>query len=78
MKIEITNEQEVYKKSSVVLSAIFAFVSAFGPMIVDSWNLLPDSLKEALPDGVAQWVAVAAFLLVIIGRYTHIDLTPKP
>lgn len=75
MKIEPTNETEVYKKSSVVLSAIFAFITAVGPEIIAAWGLLPDSMRDALPEGVARWVATGAFLLIIAGRYTHITTT---
>lgn len=78
MQVTITNETGVWKKASVVLSGLFAFITAFGPMIIESWALIPDSLREALPDGVARWVSVIAFLLIIAGRYMYVKPTPKP
>lgn len=78
IKVKLTSDAgEVHKKSSVILSGIFALITAFGPEIIAAWNLLPDSLRNALPDGMARWVATIAFLLIIASRYTHIKREPS-
>lgn len=79
MKIEITGDApEVHKKSSTILTIIFAFITTVGPTIVDAWNFLPDDLKAALPEGAARWAATAAFLVLLAAKYTHVTLGEKP
>ena len=78
MKISLTNEQGVYKKSSFILSSVFSFITAFGPWILQSWEIMPEGMKEVLPTGVSQVIATIAFLVIAVGRYTDIQLgAPK-
>lgn len=78
MKIEITGgAAEVHKKSSTILTVLFAFITAVGPTIVDAWNFLPDDMKAALPEGAARWSATAAFLVLLAAKYTHVTLEKK-
>jgi hypothetical protein len=72
IRVSATNETEVYKKSSVILSGSFAAITAFGPALLDAWNAAPPALRDALPDGVARWVATVAFLLIIVARHSSI------
>lgn len=75
MKIEVTADAaEVHKKSSTWLTIAFALITAVGPTIVDAWNFLPDDLKAALPEGAARWAATAAFLVLLVAKYTHVTL----
>lgn len=76
MQISITNETGVYKKASVVIAGFFAALFALGPVIIESWALIPDSMRDALPEGVAQGVSTLACLLVIAGRYVHFKAKP--
>lgn len=71
MQIKLSTDDPL-KKSSTIVSGILALITAFGPAIIESWSLLPDSMRDALPSGVAQVIAVVAFLLVIAARCTVI------
>lgn len=71
MKLSITNESELYKKSSVILSSVFALITAIGPTVLEAFNAMPPELRSALPEGPARWVATTAFVIIIIARITH-------
>ena len=62
--------KQLHKKGTVIVASLFAAITAFGPTLVDTWNLMPQDLKAALPEGTARWVSTAAFILVIFVRYT--------
>lgn len=64
--------RQLHKRGTVLLATFFAMVTAFGPSLVDTWNLLPPDLKSALPEGTARWVSTAAFVLMIFVRYTSV------
>lgn len=74
MKVEITKEDDLKKKSSVWLSLAFAVIAAVGDQLVIAWGLLPDDMKALLPEGPAKWAVSIAFLMVFLGRVTHIKL----
>jgi hypothetical protein len=61
---------QLHKRGTVICASVFAAVTAFGPSLIDTWNLMPQDLKAALPEGTARWVSTAAFLLLILVRYT--------
>jgi len=71
------NWRRLHRKGTVILASLFAAVAAFGPTLVDTWNLLPQDLKAALPEGTARWVSTVAFLLVVFVRYTSIRKKDK-
>lgn len=78
MKLSLApNWRELHKKGTVLLASFCAAVTAFGPTLVDTWNLMPSDLKEALPEGTARWVSTAAFLLLIVVRYTSVRRKEK-
>ncbi|WP_137924661.1 hypothetical protein [Cupriavidus sp. 2SB] len=78
MKISLAdNWRQLHKKGTVILASFFAAVTAFGPTLVDTWNMMPQDLKSALPEGTARWVSTAAFVLVIFVRYTSIRKKDK-
>lgn len=62
--------RRLHTKGTVIVASAFAALTAFGPTLIDTWNLLPSDLKEALPEGTARWVSTAAFLLIVVVRYT--------
>lgn len=62
--------KQLHKRGTVILASVFAAVTAFGQTLVDTWNLMPQDLKAALPEGTARWVSTAAFVLLIVVRYT--------
>jgi hypothetical protein len=39
-----------------------------GHALEDEWSRMPQDLKDALPHGTAHYVAIAAFVLVILAR----------
>jgi len=65
--------KSLHKKSTVIAASAFAAVTAFGPSLIDAWNMVPPDLKAALPEGTARWVSTAAFVLLIFFRYTKIE-----
>lgn len=71
------NWRQLHKKGTVILASFFAALTAFGPTLVDTWNLMPQDLKAALPEGTARWVSTVAFLLVVIVRYTTLRKKDK-
>jgi hypothetical protein len=74
MKIALAdNWRELHKRSTVIAASAFAALTAFGPTLIDAWNMVPSDLKAALPEGTARWVSVTAFLLMIFFRYTKIE-----
>ncbi len=78
MKLTLAdNWRQLHKKGTVILASFFAAVTAFGPTLVDTWNLMPQDLKAALPEGTARWVSTAAFMLVIFVRYTALRKPEK-
>ncbi|MBB3011617.1 hypothetical protein [Cupriavidus alkaliphilus] len=62
--------KQLHRKGTVIVASLFAAITAFGPTLLDAWNLLPQDLKNALPEGTARWVSTAAFLLLVLVRYT--------
>lgn len=62
--------KQLHRKGTVIVASLFAAITAFGPTLIDTWNLMPQDLKNALPEGTARWVSTAAFLLLIFVRYT--------
>lgn len=69
--------KQLHKKGTVILASFCAAVTAFGPTLIDTWNLMPQDLKSALPEGTARWVSTAAFLLLIVVRYTALRRRDK-
>lgn len=66
------NWRQLHRKGTVLLASFFAALTAFGPTLIDTWNLMPSDLKNALPEGTARWVSTVAFLLLIVVRYTSV------
>lgn len=64
-----------WRLASVQLSALFAAIFAIGPELIHAWAFVPESLRAALPEGTARWVAAGAFGLVLLGRV--FKLAPK-
>lgn len=78
MKLTLAeNWRELHKRGTVILAAIFAAITGFGPTLLDAWNSIPPDLKAALPEGTARYVSSAAFLLMIVVRYTSVRRAPK-
>jgi len=64
--------RRLHTKGTVIVSGALAVVTACGPAIVEAWNSMPPDLKTLLPQGVQRWAALAAFLLIIVVRYTAV------
>ena len=74
MKISLVEDwRELHKKSTVIAASLFAAIAAFGPSLIDAWNMFPPELKAALPAGTARWVATAGFVLMVLFRYTKCE-----
>lgn len=63
----------LHKKSTVIAASFFTALYGFGPSLVEAWNMVPSDLKAMLPDGMARWIAVASFVLLVLFRYTKIE-----
>ncbi len=75
MKWKITladNWRTLHRRGTVIASGVFAIITAAGPAIVEAWNSMPADLKALLPQGVQRYMAVAAFLLILVIRYTAV------
>lgn len=71
MKLELSSDwADLYKKSTVIISAILAAITAVGPSIFDS---IGTAAPDVLPEGPARWATTIGFLVVIIARYTHFN-----
>jgi len=76
MKIQLIDDwHRAHKFASVQIASGSALVFAVGPEVLkagtsllNTWMSIPDDLKNALPHGTAQMVAVSAFVLVLLGR----------
>jgi hypothetical protein len=81
MKWKITladNWRTLHRRGTVIASGVFAIVTAAGPAIVEAWNSMPADLKALLPQGVQRYMAVAAFLLILVIRYTAVRRVSTP
>ncbi|MEQ0776188.1 hypothetical protein ABLT15_28175 [Paraburkholderia tropica] len=65
----------LHKRGTVIVSGSLAVVTACGPAIVEAWNQMPPDLKALLPQGLQRYAALAAFLLIVIVRYTAVRKT---
>jgi len=72
----ITDWRRAYKLASVQITAAFAFLFGLGPTLVNSWSFIPDDLKNALPQGMSRWIALAALGLIMFGRMTKLERKP--
>lgn len=63
----------VTRRSSVIAGGALTAIFSFGPMLLNTWNSIPQDLKDALPHGTAQVVAIAGFVLMIGFRLTKIE-----
>lgn len=77
MKLRLIDDwHRSWKFASVQIAGAAAVIFAFAPdflgylghTLLGTWALIPDDLKAALPEGMARWVAVGAFVLVMVGR----------
>ena len=74
MKIEpIEGWRKSHKLASVRMSVFFAALFGVGPDLLHAWHFIPEDLKNALPDGMSRWIALSAFLLVLLGRIFSFD-----
>lgn len=69
----IDDWRKAYKFASVQLAAVFTFLFGLGPSLVNSWSFIPDDMKNALPQGMARWIALAALGLILFGRVTKLE-----
>lgn len=73
MKITLANNwRQIHKKGTVIFASFCAAITAFGPSIIDAWSALPSDLKAWLPRDWGRYLAIAAFLLTVVIRYTSI------
>lgn len=71
MKLTLAdNWRQLHKKGTVIFASVCAALTAFGPSIIDAWNAMPPDMKAWLPQDLGRWLALAAFLLTILIRYT--------
>jgi hypothetical protein len=78
MKLTLAdNWRQLHKKGTVIFAGACTAVTAFGPSIIDAWNALPPDLKGWLPQGMARYMAIGAFLLMIAIRYTAVRRSDK-
>lgn len=81
MKWKITladNWKTLHRRGTVILSGAFALLTAAGPAIIEAWNSMPADLKGLLPQGAQRYLAVAAFLLILVIRYTAVRRVAAP
>ncbi len=85
MKITLAdNWRQLHKKGTVIFATLCAAVTAFGPSIIDAWNMMPPDMKGWLPQEWTRYLAIAAFVFTIVIRYTTIrkkeggDATNQP
>jgi len=71
------NWRTLNRKGTVIFASACAAVTAFGPSIIDAWNALPPDLKGWLPQGMSRYMAIGAFLLTIVIRYTAVRSSDK-
>lgn len=77
MKITLAdNWQTLHKRGTVLAAGAFAFIAGIGPSIVQAWNFIPPDMKALLPAGMARYATMAAFLLMIVVRYTAVRKAP--
>ncbi|WP_186425101.1 hypothetical protein [Cupriavidus metallidurans] len=78
MKLTLAdNWRQLHKKGTVIFASFCAAITAFGPSIIDAWNALPPDLKGWLPQGMSRYLAIGAFLLTIVIRYTAVRRADK-
>lgn len=71
--------RSLHKRGTVIVSSVFATVSAFGPVIREAWHDVPDDLKSVIPAHFQQAIAYAIlFASIVAVRYTAIRRVPPP
>ncbi|MBU9378696.1 hypothetical protein [Burkholderia gladioli] len=70
--------RRLHTRGTVIVSGSFAIVTACGPAIIDAWNSMPPDLKALLPQGIQRWAALAAFVLILVVRYTTVRRRDAP
>lgn len=71
MKLTLAdNWRQLHRKGTVIFASLCAAVTAFGPSIIEAWNMMPADMKGWLPQEWGRYLAIAAFLLTIVIRYT--------
>ena len=74
IKLRLIDEwKKAWKLGSIQLVAFFTILFSMGPTLLNTWVFIPQDLKDALPQGTAKLVAVAAFILVALGRVFKIE-----
>lgn len=69
----ISDWARMHRLGSVQLAGGFAVLFGIGPDLLRTWAFMPDDLKNSLPHGAGRWVAVAAFLLTLLGRVFRLE-----
>lgn len=74
MRLKLIDEwRHAHRFGSVRLSAAMATLFGIGPSVLSAWSDIPDDLKQALPHGWAQAIAVGGFVLVLLARIFTIE-----
>lgn len=73
----IDDWRKAYKFATVQFAAAFTFLFGVGPDLIHSWSFIPDDLKNALPQGMARWIALVAFGIILFGRVTKLESKQK-
>lgn len=78
MKLTLAdNWKTLHRKGTVIFASLCAALTAFGPSIIEAWNMMPPDMKQWLPQEWGRYLAIAAFLLTILIRYTALRRKDK-
>jgi hypothetical protein len=70
MKLSLSEDwRSLHKRLSVILPAVCAAISAFGPEIRDAWHSVPDDLKAIIPAHLQQAIAYAILFCALVGAH---------
>lgn len=78
MKLTLAdNWRQLHRKGTVIFATLCAALTAFGPSIIEAWNMMPPDMKGWLPPEWGRYLAIAAFVLTIVIRYTALRRKDK-
>ena len=67
----IENWQQAWKLKSVQVGALSAFFYAlilFSEQFLNIWNVIPQELKNKIPENIAEWVGMLVGVAMVLAR----------